>query len=255
MTLAIDFFPQSDSVVHHLDPRWKLAAALIAVIGVVVLQSLPASAAALVFAVLLVIVSRLPASWYLARVGAVGLFLALFAVFLPLVVPGPDAQTWRLGPVSISLTGAILALRLLAKALAILSVMLVLLATAPLDATLKAARALYVPGLLVQLVLLTIRYTFLFAAELARMRVALRVRGYRNGMNWHCYRTIGHVSGTLLVRGYERAERVGQAMRCRGFDGKFRSLTALRTTAADVGAFVLVVGTVAGLVTWDWWIR
>jgi cobalt/nickel transport system permease protein len=255
MTLAFDFFPQTDSVVHHLDPRWKLAAALIAVIGVIVLQTLPASAAALLLAVLLVIVSRLPARWYLARVGAAGLFLALFAVFLPLVVPGPETQTWRLGPISISLAGAILALRLMAKALAILSLMLVLLATAPLDATLKAARALRVPGLLVQLVLLTIRYTFLLAAEFARMRVALRVRGYRNRVSRHCYRTIGHVSGTLLVRGYERAERVGQAMRCRGFDGRFRSLTEFRTTAADVGAFVLVVGTVVGLVTWDWWSR
>jgi cobalt/nickel transport system permease protein len=252
MTLALDFFPHTDSVVHHLDPRWKLAAALIAVIGVAVLQTLPASAAALLVAVLLVIVSRLSARWYLARVGAVGLFLALFAVFLPLVVPGPDTQTWRVGPVSFSLAGAILALRLLAKALAILSLMLVLLATAPLDATLKAARALHVPGLLVQLVMLTLRYTTLFATELARMRVALRVRGYRNRVSRHCYRTIGHVCGTLLVRGYERAERVGQAMRCRGFDGKFRSQTHFRTTAADVGAFLLVVSTAAGLVAWDW---
>jgi cobalt/nickel transport system permease protein len=255
MTLALDVFPNSDSVVHRLDPRWKLAAGLIAVIGVVVLQTLPASAAALLLAVLLVIVSRLRVQWYLARVGAVALFLALFAIFLPLVVPGPDAQTWRVGSVSFSLAGAILALRLLAKAVAILSLMLVLLATAPLDATLKAARALHMPGLLVQLILLTIRYTFLFATELARMRVALRVRGYRNRVNQHCYRTIGHVSGTLLVRGYERAERVGQAMRCRGFDGRFRSFMEFRTTAADVGAFVLVVGSVVGLVTWDWWIR
>jgi cobalt/nickel transport system permease protein len=130
-----------------------------------------------------------------------------------------------------------------------------LLATAPLDATLKAARALHFPGLLVQLVLLTIRYTFLFATELARMRVALRVRGYRNRVSRLCYRTIGHVSGTLLVRGYERAERVGQAMRCRGFDGTFRSLTEFRTTAADVSAFVLVVALSSGLVALDLWFR
>ncbi|HEY1859807.1 MAG TPA: cobalt ECF transporter T component CbiQ [Gemmataceae bacterium] len=255
MTLALDFFPRTDSVVHHLDPRWKLAAALLAVIGVVVLQTLPAAATALLFAVLLVAASRLPARWYMARVAAVGLFLSLFAVSLPFVIPGSETESWRLGRLSLSLGGVFLALRLLAKALAILTFMLVLLATAPLDATLNAAHALYVPGLLIQLVMLTVRYTFLIAAELARMRVALRVRGYRNRVSWHCYRTIGHVSGTLLVRGYERAERVGQAMRCRGFDGRFRSLTVFRTTTADVAAFVLVVGTVAGMVTWDRWLR
>ena len=100
-----------------------------------------------------------------------------------------------------------------------------MLATAPLEVTLKAAHALRVPGLLVQLALLSYRYLFVLGDELARLRVALRVRGYRHRANWHSYRTVGHVAGTLLVRGYERAERVGQAMRCRGFDGRFRSLT------------------------------
>src|SRR5258708_26642533 len=106
MTLSLDFFPQSDSVVRHLDPRWKMAAVLIAGVGVVLLQTLPAGAAALLVAVLLVVVSRLPARWYLARVGAVGIFLALFAVFLPFVVPG--TVTLRVGPVSLSLAGSIM---------------------------------------------------------------------------------------------------------------------------------------------------
>jgi hypothetical protein len=36
-------------------------------------------------------------------------------------------------------------------------------------------------------------------------------------------------------------------MRCRGFDGRFRSLAAFRTTAADVAAFALIAGGAAGL--------
>jgi cobalt/nickel transport system permease protein len=55
----------------------------------------------------------------------------------------------------------------------------------------------------------------------------------------------------LLVRGYERGERVGQAMRCRGFDGRFRSLTAFRTRPADVLAFAVVVGGAATAVWLD----
>jgi len=129
--------------------------------------------------------------------------------------------------------------------------MLVLLASAPLEDTLKAAHALRVPGLLVQLAVLTYRYVFVLAGELARLRVALRVRGYRNRANRHSYRTIGHVAGALLVRGYERAERVGQAMRCRGFTGRFHSLAEFRTTATDVAAFALVVGCAGALLAWD----
>jgi cobalt/nickel transport system permease protein len=103
----------------------------------------------------------------------------------------------------------------------------------------------------VQLAVLTYRYVFVLADELGRLRVALRVRGYRNRMTRHSYRTIGHVAGTLLVRGAERAERVGQAMRCRGFDGRFRSLAAFRTTAVDVAAFVLIGGGAAAVWLWD----
>jgi cobalt/nickel transport system permease protein len=255
MTLIIDFFPKADSPIHRLDARWKLAAIVLTVVGTAILQSLPASAGALLVAVALVIISRLPARWYLTRVGTVGVLIGLFALFLPLVVRGSEDETWRLGPLSVSLPGLILALRLLAKATAILTFMLVLLATAPPETTFKAAHALHVPGLLVQLAMLTVRYTFLLGSELARMRVALRVRGYRNQVSRHCYRTIGHVAGTLLVRGYERAQRVGQAMRCRGFDGRFRSLTEFRTTARDVAFFVTLVGTTAGLVAWDWSLR
>jgi cobalt/nickel transport system permease protein len=112
-----------------------------------------------------------------------------------------------------------------------------------------------VPGLLVQLAMLTHRYIFVLDAELARLRTALRVRGFRNRPSRHSYRTVGHVAGTLLVRGYERAERVGQAMRCRGFDGRFRSLTEFRTTRADRWFFCVLVGGAVALALLDILIR
>ncbi len=86
------------------------------------------------------------------------------------------------------------------------------------------------------------------------MRIALRLRGYRNRANLHSYRTIGAVTGALLVRGWERGERVGQAMRCRGFDGRFRSLSDFHTTVADVLAFVVVVAAAVGVCMLDWMI-
>ena len=95
----------------------------------------------------------------------------------------------------------------------------------------------------------------LFLAGLARLRVALRVRGYRNRATRHSYRTIGHVAGTLLVRSHERGERVSQAMRCRGFDGGFRSLTTFRTAPKDVIFFSLLAAGSAGLVFWDLHLR
>ena len=255
MTLSFDNFPQADSVVHRLDPRWKLASLVPAVIAIVLVKTLPAALACLGCTFLLVILSHLPLSWYVRRLGALSLFLALFVLTATFLIKdhGPSLQ---IGPISASFAGLVFGVMTLAKALAIGTFVLVLLATGPLDATFKAAHALYVPGLLVQLVMMMYRYVFVFAGELLRMRVAMRVRGYRNRFNRHSYRTIGHVAGTLLVRGYERSERVGQAMRCRGFDGRFRSLVSFRTTARDILALGLVLAVSAALLTLDWcWYR
>ena len=93
---------------------------------------------------------------------------------------------------------------------------------------------------------LAYRYTFVLAAEARRLRVAMRTRGFRARTDRHTYRALGHAVGSLLVRGGDRADRVADAMRCRGFDGTYRTVTAFRTTTADVLSFALLAaGTIA----------
>ncbi len=250
MTLILDYAPQPDSPLGRLDPRWKLAALAPAVLASALLHTLPAAVLTLAGSLILVLLGRLPWRWYLSRLATASLFLFLFVVLLPFILRD-DGPSWQFGPVRVSWYGLHLALLICAKALALITLILVVLATAPLTATLKAAHALHVPGLLVQLATLTYRYIFVLAAELTRLRNALRVRGYRSGVNRHSYRTLGHVTGTLLVRGSERGERVGQAMRCRGFDGTYRSLAEFRTTSADLVFFLVLVGSATALWLWD----
>jgi cobalt/nickel transport system permease protein len=250
MTLALAHFEVPDSALARLDPRWKIAGLVPAAAAAAALHGLLPCLAALAAALALVLLARLPARWYLARLGAVALFVGLFAAALPFL-PGGRGPTWEVGPLWVSVPGLEAAARLCLKAAAVLTFVLVLWATAPPAETFKAAHALRVPGLVVQLLVLTYRYLFLLAGEFGRLRTALRVRGYRNRLSLHTYRTVGHVAGTLLVRGAERAERVGQALRCRGFDGRFRSLSEPHTGPADVLFFALAVAGAAGLLTWD----
>lgn len=246
MTLALVLPPCPASPLARLDPRWRLAGLLFAALAAALLQTLPAAGLALAGSCLLVVLARIPWFWYAPRIGLLALALAVFVLPLPLLLDGPG-PAWRWGWLKLTWHGAAVALVLAGKALTIVNLMLVLLTAGPLDATLKAARSLGVPGLLVQLALMTYRYLFLLADELGRMRVALRVRGFRNRPDRHSYRLIGHLAGILLVRGSDRAERVSQAMRCRGFDGQFRSLTDCRTHCADVLFLVLLVLAGVGL--------
>jgi cobalt/nickel transport system permease protein len=248
MKQSLDFPQCFHSPLGRFDPRWKLASLAPATVAVALLQTLGPALAAFLLALLLVVLARIPWLWLSKRLAGVTLFLALFIIWLPLTVPG---ETLELGPLSLSWPGLILAGVLLLKALTLVMLMLVLWTTAPMNNTLKAAHVLHCPGLIVQLTVLTYRYLHLLLEELGRLRIALRVRGYRHRANLHSYRTVGHVTGTLLVRSYEQAERVGQAMCCRGFDGRFRSLAELKTRPADILWFFVIFLTAAGLLVWD----
>jgi cobalt/nickel transport system permease protein len=253
MTLAFDPIPACDSPLSRLDPRWKLAAFVPLLVLVALLRTLPTAGVACAAVGFLALLARLPWRWYLRRIGTVLLFLAPFLVVLPFLVGGsesPSRSCWQ--P---AWPGTRLALLIGSKALALVTLVLILLATAPLPATLKAAHRLGIPGVLVQLFLLTYRYLFLLLEELRRLRIALRVRGHRLRSNRRGYQTVAHVTGTLLVRSHERGERISEAMRCRGFDGRFRALGVFHTRLVDVAAFLLLVSGGAGLLLWDLCLR
>jgi cobalt/nickel transport system permease protein len=250
MAFVIAALPCPDSPLRRLDARWKLAGVVPAVVAVLFLQTLPAAGLALAGAIGLAGLGRLPRRWCLGRLRAAALLVAPFLLLLPLV-HADSGPAWFVGSVRLSVEGVRLACLIFLKTLTLVLLLLVALTTTPFTDALKAAQALHVPGPLVQVVALTYRYVFVLNAELGRLRVALRARGYRNRLGLHSYRTAGHVAGTLLVRGYEQGERVGHAMRCRAFDGQFRTLSNYRTRAADVAAFVLLFAGAAGLLACD----
>lgn len=241
MSLNPEHVTTRDSCFARRDARWRLAAFVLAIVGVALLRQIGPASVALGFALLLAITGRVPGNWLRARLGLLLLALIPFLVLLPFTVErGEPLWEWR--SIAITDAGLIVAGTLAMKTVALVTLALTLLATAPLHVTLCAASKLGAPKLIVQLVLLTYRYVFVLLEELGRLRVALRVRGFRNATSLHAFHTIGQVTGTLLVRGSDRAERVSHAMRCRGFDGHFRTLTRFQSTPADVLMFLLIVG-------------
>jgi cobalt/nickel transport system permease protein len=250
MTLSFDSLPNFDSPWNRIDPRWKLAGVILAVAAIIFLRTLPAAGLALAGALLLATAGQLPFAWFMKRIGALALFLLLFTVWLPFMSPD-NGPSWEWGWLHFSFHGLELAAVFLCKGVAVVSLVLLALATTPFHTLFQAARALGIPEILVQVALLTHRYVFYLMHEFSRLRTALRVRGFRNHATLHSYRTIGHVAGTLLVRSSEQAVRVGQAMRCRGFDGRLRSLVEFRSRASDVGTFMLMVGFATGVLVWD----
>jgi cobalt/nickel transport system permease protein len=250
MSLALRHRPVPDSPLSRWDARWKLAAVLVAVGGIAAVDHVAPAAVALALGLALLLAARLPFRWIRDRLFLFALAALPFLLVLPftLDLDGPGSD---LGPVRVSEKGVLAGLAVFLRCLAIGTFALALVGTAPLHQTLAAAHRLKVPGLLVLLALLAYRYAFLLWDELRRLRVALWTRGFRPRANRHGYRTLGHVTGAVLVRGADRAEHVADAMRCRGFDGRFHTLTAFRTTATDVVSCLLMIAATVGLLLWD----
>jgi cobalt/nickel transport system permease protein len=250
MTLPHALCDVTDSPLARWDARWKLAALLVASFGFALLDKLFPSLAALAAGFALIGLARLKGTWVRGRLGLFVLAALPFLVVLPVTMQTGGAG-WTIGPVPVSERGLEVGFAVFARCLAIGCLALVLVGTAPLHHTLAAAHALRIPGLLVLIAALAYRYTQLLAEEYRRMRVALRTRGFRVAATRHGYRTMGHVTGAVLVRGADRAERVADAMRCRGFDGTFHTTTAFRTTWLDILAFAAFVSATAALLLWD----
>jgi cobalt/nickel transport system permease protein len=236
MSLTVRDSSTPDSPLSRWDARWKLAAVAVAAAAVAVLRTAWPSAVALLLAVGLAVLGRV-------RWGVLGSrwLVLLFAVGPVLAVLPFTAENGWLTAVGVGL-----------RAFAVGTLAVVLVHTAPLSRTFAAAHRLHVPGVLVQIAQLAHRYSLLFFAEARRVRVAMRTRGFKSGTNAHTYRTLGAAAGTLLVRGGDRAERVADAMRCRGFDGTYHAVTPFRTTVWDVIGFAGVVVAFGGLVLWEW---
>jgi cobalt/nickel transport system permease protein len=77
----------------------------------------------------------------------------------------------------------------------------------------------------------------------------MTARAFRPRTDRHTWRSLGWLVGMLLVRSFERAERVLGAMKCRGFTGRMPALDDFRFHTAD-GLFALTGSAMLCLLVW-----
>jgi len=111
---------------------------------------------------------------------------------------------------------------------------------------------LRVPSKLVHVLLFTVRYLDVLHRESARLRWAMRVRAFRPRADRHTHRAVGYLVGMILVRGFDRSERVAAAMKCRAFRGVFPLLDHFALGWRDVPFAVVGAGLLAALALLEW---
>jgi cobalt/nickel transport system permease protein len=248
--LIQESFAVGASAVHRLDPRFRVIAATVFSCQAAVCDRFEALAVLLAAGACLAALARLDARQVARRLLVVNGFILFLWAVLPLTTAG--VEVFRLGPASATEEGLLLAARITVKSNAILLALIALAATQPIGTLGHALNRLKVPDKLVHLMLISYRYIFVLEQEYQRLMRAARVRCFVPRTRIHTYRTFAYLIGMLFVRAAARAERVHQAMVCRGFAGRFYSLHRFSFTSTD-GAWAAAVGTVLLAAGWMEW--
>ena len=215
-------FSEGASLAHRLDPRGKIVVAGLLAILIAVATTYAAALAGLALALGCLALARLPLKKVVARLLVVNSFIFLLWVVLPLTYPGE--VVWRFGPLAATRQGLIFTGLITLKSNAIIIALIALIATVPVITLGQAMHKLRLPDKLCHLLLFTYRYLYVFEQEFHRLIQAMKIRGFQPRTNLHTYRSYAYLAAMLLVRSYDRADRVFQAMLCRGFHGTFYSL-------------------------------
>jgi cobalt/nickel transport system permease protein len=243
-------FSQGDSLVHRMDPRLKLVTGALFSAIVAVSSRWPAYIPGIFLALGLVLLAKLPLRKVLIRLLMVNGLILFLWFLLPFTVRGETL--WKLGPFAATREGIALAAQITIRSNIIVLAFLALVSTTPVFALGHAMARLGMPDKMVQLFFFTYRYIHVIYEEYQRLVKALKIRGFRARSNLHTYRTYAYLVGMLLVKSYERAERVREAMLCRGFKGRFYTLYEFSVRGADIALTVILLSGAAAMALLEW---
>jgi len=212
-------FAPANTVICRLDPRARLIVAVAFSVLAAAGSRFQCLIPTLAVGILAICLARPSVAAVARRLAAANIFTVALWLVLPFTVAGATAA--HVGSLRVTHEGVVLAAVITLRCNAILMVCMALLATMPLVQLGHALVHLHVPAKLVRVFLLFLRYFSVLEGEYSRLRLAMKVRGFRPRTNRHTYRTLAWLVGMLLVRSLERAERVYAAMKCRGYRGEF----------------------------------
>jgi len=169
----------------------------------------------LLFPLAVLVIGEIPLKPILRRVLLASPFIIGIGMFNPLL----DGQQIALLPGLIISAGWLSFAALMFKGLLTVSAALLLMATTGMGKIAQGLRLLGLPRIFVTQLVLTYRYSSVLMEEVSRILRAYALRSpLEKGVRFAVW---GSLAGQLLLKTYDRADRVFQAMRCRGFAGDF----------------------------------
>lgn len=230
----LDTLARKETAIHKMHPLVKLLTTLVYLTTVVSFGRYEISGLLpyIFFPVIIFVLAELPAAPILKRV----LLVQPLIIGIGILNPVFESSTIMLYGIAIS-RGWITFLSILIKSGLTVTVGLLLVATTGMDKLAVALRMLRIPKIFVLQLLLTYRYISVLIEEVLRMIRAYSMRAPgQKGIQRSVW---GSFTGQLILRTFDRAERVYQAMRLRGFVGEYNTGYTAKVNLKD---FTYLVG-------------
>lgn len=245
MPLDIDRFAHLQTSIHRWDPRIKILSLGLFIFGVAILKTIPLAIVSLLASAGFLRITGLPLHFIYHGLKWVVLFLLPFFLIMPLSYPGEPA--FHIWVFPFAWEGLRLASLIFIKAIAIVLTTYAIFGSSRFDISMKALQHLKCPRVIVQMLLFTYRYIFVFIEEMKRMDTAMRCRGFVMRTDLNTLRVMGNFVGTLLVRSFERTARVYKAMLSKGYAGELHTMVTFKSGWKDFVKAALVMGVAAAI--------
>lgn len=218
------------SPVHRLDPRVKIVATGLLLVAIISTRTFAGLGVAFIAAAVLQLVSRVPLGYTLRGMRLLLVTVLIFAVFQILFFPNPTRGViWQWGILSLSLSGALLALQTFLRVILLYHLISTMLFTTPLmdladgiELLLEPLKRLGAPvHELVLSFVIALRFVPILVAELERLVKAQAARGASldRGPLLERARLLGGLLVPLFVNAFLRAEVLTTAMNARCYRG------------------------------------
>ncbi|HWU65056.1 MAG TPA: cobalt ECF transporter T component CbiQ [Ensifer sp.] len=239
-----------NGLLQGLDPRAKVAGAMLMVIAATMLHSLIGLALLFGFAVLLALASQIPLMRLLKQVWlGVLAFTGVIALPSPFLVPGKVVATLPVLDWTVSEQGLRSAGFLIGRAETAATFAALLVLTTSWPHVMKAMRALGVPVAVVAVLGMTHRYIFVLMTTAAQMMEARRARQLGPLKAADQRRLIAGSAGVLMSKTLAIAGDVHMAMIARGYRGEIRLIDDFQFRARD-GVSLLLALLVPATIFW-----
>lgn len=225
-----------DSIVHRLHPSVKLITALVFLVVVASFSKYELAGLIPMFfyPVFMISAGNIPPNMIIKRLLLAMPFVLFIGIFNPLL---DKTTVMHIGGFAIS-GGIVSFISILTRFTLSVLAALILVATTGVDAICTALLGFKVPRVVVTQILFMYRYVHVLIEEVIKTTRAYSLRSPHNeGIQFKVW---GSLAGLLLLRTMDRAQRIYQAMLCRGFDGEVRV----------VRRWELRIGDLIFLITW-----